>query len=258
MEYNAATINGGYLRGPGTHVALPGTTNNFNGVTTYNSTLFQQNGPTNFTNFTNGGQLVNNAVLNWNGGTNNGTGSLVVNNTVNVQDWGNQGVVTVNSGGTLNNAVSDLVSYGGARITVNPGGQINTNSDGSGSSLDLNGSLLANNGTLAGTTNVYYGSLAQGSGTYGAVNVYNGGQFKPGNSPGAVTTGAATWNSGGEYEFEINDALGSAGTNWDFWAIQGDLDLSAGLAPVPPSCWRWTPTTASPSPISTTPRAIGG
>ncbi len=114
MEYNAATINGGYLRGPGTHVALPGTTNNFNGVTTYNSTVFQQNGTDNFTNFTNGGQVVNNAVLNWNGGTNNGTGSLVVNNTVNVQDWGNQGVVTVNSGGTLNNAVSDLVSYGAA------------------------------------------------------------------------------------------------------------------------------------------------
>ena len=231
VQYNNATINGGYLRGPGTHATLPGATSNFNGVTTYNSTVFQQNGTENFTNFTNGGQVVNNAVLNWNGGTNNGTGSLVVNNTVNVQDWGNQGVVTVNSGGTLNNAVSDLVSYGGARITVNPGGQINTNSDGSGSSLDLNGSLLANNGTLAGTTNVYYGSLAQGSGTYGAVNVYNGGQFKPGNSPGAVTTGAATWNSGGEYLVEIDDATGTAGTNWNLWNVDGSLGIAAGTTP---------------------------
>ena len=88
-----------------------------------------------------------------------------------------------------------------------------------------------NNGTVVGTTNVYYGSLAQGSGTYGSVNVYKGGQFKPGNSPGSVTTGPATWNAGGEYLLEINDATGTAGTNWDLWCINGALELDAGTTP---------------------------
>ena len=234
VEYNSATINGGYLRGPGTHATLPGGTNNFNGVTTYNSTLFQQNGPANFNNFTNGGQFTNNAAMTWNGGTNATSGYLTVNSTATVQDFTNNGVVTVNSGGTLNNAVSDIVCGGGSRTTINPGGLLSANSDGSGSALDLNGALLVNNGTVSGTTNVYYGSLAQGAGTYGPVNVYNGGAFKPGNSPGAVTTGAATWNSGGQYLVEIDDATGTAGRNWNLWNVNGLLALDAGANPQQP------------------------
>ncbi len=231
VEYNAATINGGYLHGPGVHVTLPGGTSNFNGVTTYTSALFQQNGPANFANFTNGGQLANNTTLNWNGGGNSSSGTLNVNAACNVQDFTNNGVVTVNSGGTLNNAVSDITLGAASRTTINPGGQLNANSDGSGSAVDLNGALLVNNGTVVGTTNVYYGALAQGSGTYGSVNVYNGGQFKPGNSPGQVTTGPTTWNSGGQYLIEINDATGTAGTNWNLWNINGPLALDAGTTP---------------------------
>ncbi len=231
VEYNGATINGGFLRGPGAHVILPGGTSNFNGVTTFNSTAIQQNGPANFNNFTNGGQLANNAAMTWNGGANASSGQVNVNAACNVQDFTNNGVVTVNSGGTLNNSVSDIVFGGGSRTTINAGGQLNANSDASGSALDLNGALLVNNGTVTGTTNVYFGSLAQGSGTYGSVNVYNGGQFKPGNSPGSVTTGPATWNSGGQYLVELNDATGTAGTNWNLWNINGSLGLDAGTTP---------------------------
>ena len=231
IQYIGATVNGGYLRGPGTHTTLPGGTSNFNGATSYASTNFQQNGPTALTSFTNAGQLANNAPLTWDGGFNASGGSLTVNNTATADNWENDGVVTVNSGGALNNCVNDLTSGGGSRITVNPGGQLNANSDGSGSGLDLNGALLVNNGTVTGTTNIYYGSLAQGSGTYGTVNVFNGGAFKPGNSPGAVTTGSATWNSGGQYLVEINDATGTAGTNWNLWNINGSLALDAGTTP---------------------------
>ena len=71
--------------------------------------------------------------MTWDGGMNATSGQFVVNAVANVQDWTNNGVVTVNSGGTLNNAISDIVSGGGSRITVNPGGQLNANSDGSGS-----------------------------------------------------------------------------------------------------------------------------
>jgi len=72
--------------------------------------------------------------------------------------------------------------------------------------------LLVNNGHISiGATNVNFGSLAKGSGVYGAVNVTDGGRFSPGNSPGSVTTGSTTWNSGGSYVVEIADALAGGG-----------------------------------------------
>jgi hypothetical protein len=73
--------------------------------------------------------------------------------------------------------------------------------------------------------------LAQGAGVYGPVNVYSGGQFKPGNSPGSVTTGDATWNAGGHFVVEMDDALGTPGVNWDYWNVDGDIDLLAGTSP---------------------------
>ena len=150
----------------------------FNGVTTYNSTVFQQNGPTIFTNFSNGGQITNTAPLTWNGGGDTITGSLTVNGTASVTDWGSQGVLTINSGGVLNNAVSDIVFGGGSRTTINAGGRLNANSDGSGKRADVEG-VLVNSGKITGTTNDYYGSTVQGGGVYSAVNVYNGGVFDP-------------------------------------------------------------------------------
>jgi hypothetical protein len=227
VAYSSATIVGGTLSGPGTHVVGPGGATNFNGVITTNSANFQQNGPVNLTNFTNGGQLANNAPLAWSGGSNAAGGSVTANGTINVQNFTNQGTIVVNNGGSLLNSVSDFVNSGG-QVTVNPGGQINANNDGSGSSLDLNGGLLVNNGTIAGTTNVNAGAMAQGSGVYGPVNLNLGGTFKPGNSPGSVSTGATAWNAGGEYLFELNDATGTAGTNWDLWTINGELTLTAG------------------------------
>jgi autotransporter-associated beta strand protein len=225
VAYKNATINGGYLLGPGTHTTLGGSTNTFNAVTIYNGTPFSQYGTTNFNSVSSGGQLTNNtvSVLNWTGGYNVFTGVITVNGTLNVSNWGNQGVIVVNGGGIINNTAGDLTCGGGSRTTVNAGGLINV-----GTALDLNGALLVNNGTISGTTNVYYGSLAKGAGTYGLVNVNDGGKFSPGNSPGSVTTGAATFNSGGQYLVEIGDAASGAGTGWDLWNVNGSLSISAG------------------------------
>ena len=99
IEYANVTINGGFLRGPGVHTVLPGATVNLNGVTSFNSTTLTQNGVANLTNVSNGGQIANGAILNWDGGANSSSGRLIVNNTVNVRDWTNDGVVTINSGG---------------------------------------------------------------------------------------------------------------------------------------------------------------
>ncbi len=94
---------------------------------------------------------------------------------LNAYEWYNEGFITINSGGALNNGVAHLISLGGGQILVNSGGTLNANSDGQGETLDLQGSLLTNNGTVTGTTNIEYGSTAQGSGKFGPINVSEGG-----------------------------------------------------------------------------------
>jgi len=105
------------------------------------------------------------------------------------------------------------------------GGAINLG----GQTLELRGGLLVNNGNISnGTVNVNFGGLAKGAGSYPAVNVLDGGRFSPGNSPGTVTSGSSTWGAGAGYDFEINDAAGTAGTNWDLWNMSGGLSITAG------------------------------
>ena len=179
VQYQNATINGGFLLGPGTHTFLACAANNLNGTTINNGAVLQQNGTTNFTDVANAGQISSNsnASLNWLGGSNAASGAITVYNSaaVNVSSWYNDGVITINNGGLLNNSVSNLVSGGGSQIYVNSGGTLNADSNVQGVTLDLQGSLLVNNGTVTGTTNVYYGATVQGKGTFGPINVYNGG-----------------------------------------------------------------------------------
>ena len=44
---------------------------------------------------------------------------------------------------------------------------------------------------------------------------------------GSATTGAATWNAGGKYLFEIDSATGTQGTNWDLWNLTANLTASS-------------------------------
>ena len=221
IEYGNVTVNGGFLRGPGIHTVLSGATVNLNGVTSFNSTTLVQNGLANLTNVSNGGQITNGAVLNWDGGANSSSGRLTVNHTANLRDWTNDGVVTINSGGIVNDTGSDLVSGGGSRFTVLVGGQVNVQT---GYALSLQGSLLVNNGTINGTTTINYGATAKGAGVFGPVAVLDGGRFSPGNSPGTATiNGAYTLGAGGSMDLEIFDALGTAGatTGWDLVRLLG-------------------------------------
>ena len=105
---------------------------------------------------TNSASLGYNIDTNGAYGINDGGSSLTVNGTADVSEWINAGVITINSSGLLNNHVSDLTSYGGARVYVNSSGTLNANSEGEGTTLDLQDSLLVNNGIISGTTNVNY------------------------------------------------------------------------------------------------------
>jgi hypothetical protein len=82
------------------------------------------------------------------------------------------------------------------------------------------------NGT-AGSVVLESNGLLGGSGAVGNVELKSGSLLTPGNSPGTLTAASSSWAAGSTYEWEINNATGTAGTNWDLFSVVGALDLSA-------------------------------
>jgi autotransporter-associated beta strand protein len=90
--------------------------------------------------------------------------------------------------------------------------------------------LLTVNGdnSSSALTTVGAGATLGGSGTVGTLVVQNGATIAPGNSPGTLAVdGNVTWQAGGNYNWQLVDALGTAGTGWDTLAISGELNLTA-------------------------------
>jgi autotransporter-associated beta strand protein len=131
--------------------------------------------------------------------------------------------VTVN-GGILNmtasNSYTGVTAVSGGTLIVDTGGSIASSSAttvGSGAHLKVNGT--------AGAVNVN-GTLS-GGGTVGAITLNSGGTLAVGNSPGLMTAASATWNAGSTFQFEINNATGTAGTDWDLLSVTGALNLTS-------------------------------
>ncbi len=228
VVYTGSTVNGGQLVGGGSHdiqavQRLVGTR-----VAT-GVTLTPASGAS-FIGVASSGDILNLAgrSLSWTGGTNS-LGSVTVAGSTTVSGWNSSGLLDIRTGGTLVNRGSALVLGGGSRTTIGsvaaPGGLLSLQD---GTRLQLNGALLVNNGTISGPVDVNYGSLAKGAGVYGAVTVNDGGRFSPGNSPGTVRGESATWGAGGTYLVELSAAGGTAGRDWDLWALSGGLDIRAG------------------------------
>jgi fibronectin-binding autotransporter adhesin len=231
---NGAAVNGGFMRGPGTFALTGGTT--LSGVSTAASAIINQTGPASVVNFTNNGQFTNAAgqTLNWTNGTNASAGLLTIGGTVAASDFISDGVVTVNGGGALNSSGSNLVLGGDSRTTINPSGALAV---AAGTTIELNGGLLVNNGTISGTTDVNYGSLAKGTGVYGIVNVGQGGTYAPGNSPGIVTAAAVNFDNSpvisGAPVLQIELAGTTLGTQYDQLQVTGPASLGGTLDLLP-------------------------
>jgi autotransporter-associated beta strand protein len=212
----------------------------------------------------NGGTILNAGTLlggNFNGGTTDlsGTNSTVteVTGTATVNVTGADATITTVSGGTLNvNAAGTTIqSYNGGNVAVGAARTVTIHEGTSSGSLSGEGGLAkAGTGTLTLTgTNTYSGATTVtaglltvngdnsssattvgagatlgGSGTIGALVVQNGATIAPGNSPGTLAVdGNVTWQGGGNYNWQLVNALGSAGTGWDTLAINGELNLGA-------------------------------
>jgi fibronectin-binding autotransporter adhesin len=83
-------------------------------------------------------------------------------------------------------------------------------------------------GSITSPLTLENGAILDGSGSVGEVIVKDGGVVAPGNSPGLLTTGNATFKAGGAYLLDLrSDGAGAAGTDWDSLAVNGTLDVSA-------------------------------
>ena len=87
------------------------------------------------------------------------------------------------------------------------------------------GKLVVNGSAANSAVTIATGATLGGTGTVGATTV--SGTIAPGNSPGTLTVGSLTLNSGGVYTWEMADATGVAGTGWDRIASSGLLTVNS-------------------------------
>lgn len=126
-----------------------------------------------------------------------------------------------NTGGSAIGSLSIVKTGGGTQIL--------------GGNMTYTGVTSINEGTLAvtgslknsGTVLVNNGGSLSGSGSVGAVTLASGSILRPGNSPGTLTADSSIWQGGSTYSWEIDNATGLAGTNWDVFSVTGALDMSA-------------------------------
>lgn len=117
---------------------------------------------------------------------------------------------------------SNSVTKSGSGTTTLTGEQSYT-----GSTFISEGTLILNTSIASSSlTAVTHGGTLAGSGTVGALEVRNDGILSPGNSPGKLTAGDTLWDSGGKYIWQIDNATGIKGTNWDLLDVVGGLDLA--------------------------------
>ncbi len=141
----------------------------------------------------------------------------------------NNGTLTGSSYAVQNGSISASLSGSGIALTKTNSGTVTlSNTNTYTGATQVNGGTLVVNGSLASGSAVSIGASGTlgGSGTVGGTVAVSG-TISPGNSPGLLTTGAQTWSNGGNYNWQVVNAAGSAGTGFDSIAISsGGLNLS--------------------------------
>jgi len=128
---------------------------------------------------------------------------------------------------TATNTYSGTTTISSGTLAVNGSGSINN------SAVTLSGGTFRYNSSV-----VYSNTLTFTSGTIGGTNltgslgnlaIDDNQIIAPGNSTGTATTTDQTWAGGGTYQFEINDATGTAGAaeGWDLITGSGTLSVAA-------------------------------
>lgn len=149
-----------------------------------------------------------------------GTGSRIDGNII-----GSGGSLTKTSAQGL--ALHGTNTYSGA--TTITGGTLTLGATGS---IANSSTIIVGSGTNFNVSAVTGGYTLGSAQTLGGSGTVNGamsvaGTLSPGSSPGILTTGSETWMNGGDYNFQMLDATGVAGTGFDQIQVTGTLDLSS-------------------------------
>jgi autotransporter-associated beta strand protein len=139
--------------------------------------------------------------------------------------------LTVGDGGAeINVASSTTFSNtgtvsGSTALTKSGGGTLSLSNASSSydGTVAVTAGTLQVNGTAAsmGVNITNANSVLMGAGSIGAVTVNNGTRIAPGNSVGNLSVSALTLEAGGGYNWEINAATGTEGTDWDLITVGG-------------------------------------
>ena len=173
------------------------------------------------------GTLTLTGANTYSGGTTVSVGRLIGNATSLQGAIANSGVVEFNQtgAGTYSGVMSGtggLVQSGAGTLTLTA-----TNTY-SGTTRVAGGGIIINGSIANSAVTVENGGLLGGSGTVGSLIVQSGGTVSPGNSPGTLNiNGDIDWLGGGNYNWQIVSATGTAGTSWDLLSAAGQLDLAA-------------------------------
>jgi T5SS/PEP-CTERM-associated repeat protein len=107
-------------------------------------------------------------------------------------------------------------------------GGVNTNT---GTTTVDGGTLIVNGSADFSDHTVNTGATLGGSGSVGSLSVAEGAFIAPGQSPGTLSVaGAATLAAGSNIVWEISDAAGMAGADWDLLSVGGTLTLEGTTA----------------------------
>jgi autotransporter-associated beta strand protein len=119
--------------------------------------------------------------------------------------------------------VSGLVKTGAGTTTMTASNTYTGATSVAGGDLVVNGSIADS------ATTVLSGGTLSGTGTVGELTIENGGTVSPGfEGPGALNiNGNVSLLGGGNYNWQVLDAVGSPGAQWDLLSVSGFLDLSS-------------------------------
>jgi fibronectin-binding autotransporter adhesin len=187
-------------------------------------------------------------VLSGTGGfTKVGTGTFTLTgaNTYSGTTTISAGTLQIGSGGSLNGpvAITGTLSFTnpasqtlGGVLSGTGGLNVSAGSVTLGANNTFSGPATISGGKLLVTgSNTGGGSLTVGSGgTFGGTGSFSGplvvnagGAVAPGASPGILSVGATTFAGAGTFSFEINNSVGTAGSQWDLLSISGALNITA-------------------------------
>ena len=136
------------------------------------------------------------------------------------------GALTLNVGSGNNTFAGSIAGAGGFTKIGNGSVTLTGTSTYSGATAISAGLLTVNGTSTSSAIAVTSTGTLGGSGSVGAVTVESGGTIAPGNSPGTLTVASSIWNNGGNYNWQLYNATGAVGVDYDTISSSGNLDLS--------------------------------